>query len=337
MDLRQLGEFGLIREINKQFSVTDPKVFKGIGDDAAVTELDNKSYLLSTTDTLIEDVHFSLTYISPFLLGQRSVSVSLSDIAAMGGTPEYLLVSLALPEKLEAEFVALLYKGIKKQIESFSVKLIGGNTSFSPDKIVITTFVLGVVPKKEVACRDGAKEGDFVYVTGTLGDSALGLKVLQSLKGDNIESSPYCEAIMAHLNPIPRLEMGRALAKKGSVSAMIDVSDGLLQDLRHLTEESNMGARIEASKIPTSPAFKKYLKKNPEDNVLSFAGGEDYELLFTSPPSLAGEVNKVAKNLSCQVSCIGEIVPSKEGVKVLDEEGCPLTFEKRGFDHFIKE
>ena len=143
------------------------------------------------------------------------------------------------------------------------------------------------------------------------------------------------EAIMAHLNPIPRLEMGRALVKKGLVSAMIDVSDGLLQDLRHLTEESNMGARIEASKIPTSPTFKKYLKKNPEDNVLSFAGGEDYELLFTSPPSLADEVNKVAKKLSCQVSYIGEIVPSKEGVKVLDEAGCPLTFEKRGFDHFI--
>ena len=335
MDLRELGEFGLIREINKQFSVTDPKVLKGIGDDAAVTELDNKSYLLSTTDTLIEDVHFSPAYTSPFLLGQRSVSVSLSDIAAMGGKPEYLLVSLALPKKLEAEFVTLLYNGIKKQIESFSVKLIGGNTSFSPDKIVITTVVLGVVPKKEVVCRDGANEGDFLYVTGTLGNSALGLKVLEGLKGGNIESSPYGEAVMAHLNPVPRLEMGRTLAKKGLPSAMIDVSDGLLQDLKHLTEESNMGAWIEASKVPTSPIFKKHLRKNPEDNVLSFTGGEDYELLFTSAPSLADEVNKVAKKLSCQVSCIGEIVSSKEGVKVLDEEGSPLTFEKRGFDHFI--
>lgn len=334
MNLRELGEFGLIGEIIKQFPQTNPKVLKGIGDDAAVTELDDKNYLLSTTDTLIEDVHFSLTYISPFLLGQRSVSVSLSDIAAMGGTPKYLLVSIALPQKTEAEFVTLVYKGVKEQIESFSVELIGGNTSFSPDKIIISTFLLGVVPKREVVCRDGAKEGDIVYATGTLGDSALGLKILQRFKGHDFESSPYREAIMAHLQPVPRVEMGRSLAKKRLATAMIDVSDGLLQDLKHLTEDSNMGARIEASKIPISPTFKKHLRKNPEDKVLSFAGGEDYELLFTSPPSFADKVERVAKKLSCQVSCMGEIIPSKEGVKVLDDNGMPLSFKEEGFNHF---
>ena len=194
--------------------------------------------------------------------------------------------------------------------------------------------MIGQVPKREVILRDGAKEGEIVYFTGTLGDSALGLKILKGFKGQDFESSPYREAIRAHLEPKPRVKIGRALAEKGLATAMIDVSDGLLQDLKHLTEESNMGARIEASKIPISPTFKKHLRKNPEDNVLSFAGGEDYELLFTSPPSFADKVEAVAKKLSCQVSCIGEIMPSKEGVKVLDDNGMPLSFKEEGFNHF---
>jgi thiamine-monophosphate kinase len=337
MDLRDLGEFGLIREISKQFPRADPKVIKGIGDDCAVTELDDKNYLLSTTDTLIEDVHFSLQYISASLLGERSVAVSLSDIAAMGGTPHYLLISLAIPGKLESQFVTLFYEGVRKQTEPFSVELIGGNTAFSPDRVVISTFVLGIVPKGEVVYRNGASQGDLVYVTGTLGDAALGLKILKKSQRQAFENSPYGSAVKAYLKPEARLEMGRELARKGLATAMIDVSDGLLRDMRHIMQASHVGARLEFERIPRSSALKKHLGENPGDADLPMSGGEDYELLFTSPHSLAHDVEEAARELSCQVSCIGKVVPSKEGLTVIDEKGKSIAFKKEGFDHFKQE
>ncbi|MFQ5900115.1 MAG: thiamine-phosphate kinase [Thermodesulfobacteriota bacterium] len=333
MNLKELGEFGLIKKIAEGISFSGREVIRGIGDDTAVTQPDSDGYLLSTVDTLIEDVHFSLTYTSPSLLGRKAVTASLSDIAAMGGTPKYILVSIAIPDNIESEFISLLYKGIKEQAGPYGVRIIGGDTTSSPERLVISIFMLGDVPGGQAIFRDGAQEGDRIYVTGTLGDSALGLKILKEGASD-IDDSPYREVILAHIDPQPRVAVGRTIAEREIATAMIDISDGLLKDLKHITEESRVGARIEFSRLPTSDVLKRYLIEAPEDKTLPLTGGEDYELLFTSPPSLSCKVEETAKELGCPCSYIGDIVSLSKGVTVMDEDERPIFFKYEGFDHF---
>ncbi|MFQ5901701.1 MAG: thiamine-phosphate kinase [Thermodesulfobacteriota bacterium] len=337
MDIRKLGESGLIKEIAQEISFSDPKVIMGVGDDAAVTEVESNEYLLSTVDTLIEDVHFSLYYTSASLLGRKAVTVSLSDIAAMGGTPNYILVSIAIPDKIESNFVSLLYKGIKEQADSYSVRVIGGDTLSSPDKLIVSIFMLGKVSRRQVVFRNGAKEGDKIYVTGTVGDSALGLKILKQgchYNGLDIDKSPYRQATLAHIDPKPRVEIGKVLAERGLATAMIDISDGLLKDMRHITEESGVGANIYLSKLPLSTALKKHLVETPEDLTLPLSGGEDYELLFTSSPSLSYKVEATSRELRCPISYIGDIVSPTKGTNVIGKDGKNILIKYEGFDHF---
>lgn len=334
MELKELGEFGLLKKLSGQFKSTHPRVIKGIGDDTSVTVQDETKYLLCTTDTLVEDIHFSLKHTSSYNLGKKAVSISLSDIAAMGGAPTFLLTSIILPAGTPVDFINLLYKGIKERADEFAVALIGGNTSASPEKIVITTIMLGEVPKDQVIFRKGASAGDVIYVTGRLGDSSLGLKIWKE-KDDKIITDPFLkDAMLAHIDPFPRVREGRKLAEKKLATSMIDISDGLISDLRHIAEESMVGAKIWLDKIPISTALKRWLVDHPADITLSLSGGEDYELLFTAPKTNTPMIENLAKELGIPITQIGEIVPQEYGISVLDDKGGVFQPPSNGFEHW---
>lgn len=338
MEIRELGELYLVKKLTGQFTPGHPRVVKGIGDDASVTIQDNSKYLLCTTDTLVEDTHFSLQYTSPRSLGRKAVSISASDIAAMGGTPMFLFTSIILPPSTPIDFIDLLYKGIKERAHEFDVALIGGNTSSSPDKIIINTTILGEVPKGEAIFRKGASVGNMIYVTGRLGDSGLGLKLLkESQKSKNKSKNLKNKAILKHIDPLPRVREGRELAKKKLATSMIDVSDGLISDLKHITEESGIGAEIWLKKLPVSAGFKKWLKGHPQDITLALSGGEDYELLFTAPKGNAAKIDALSMKLGIPITHIGEIVPKGCGITVLDEKGDIFHLADEGFEHFKTE
>jgi len=334
MELKELGEFGLLKKLSGQFKSTHPRVIKGIGDDTSVTVQDETKYLLCTTDTLVEDIHFSLKHTSSYNLGKKAVSISLSDIAAMGGAPTFLLTSIILPASTPVDFINLLYKGIKERADEFAVALVGGNTSASPEKIVITTIMLGEVPKDQVIFRKGASAGDVIYVTGRLGDSSLGLKIWKE-KDDKIITDPFLkDAMLAHIDPFPRVREGRKLAEKKLATSMIDISDGLISDLRHIAEESMVGAKIWLDKIPISTALKRWLVDHPSEITLSLSGGEDYELLFTAPKTNTPMIENLAKELGIPITQIGEIVPQEYGVSVLDDKGGIFQPPSNGFEHW---
>lgn len=336
MDLKDLGELDFIRKLKKDFAdSSDQRVIRGIGDDTSVTVHDAESYLLTTTDSLVQDVHFSLDYFKPASLANKALQVSLSDIAAMGGVPRFFLVSLSLPSKLPTNFVDELYDGFKASSKMYSVELVGGNTTSSGNGIVITTTVLGEVPKDEVVFRDGAKEGDKIYVTGTLGASALGLKFLkEGISGagaEGSESAVISEAVKSHLDPVPRLKAGRLLAKEKIASSMIDISDGLVMDLARLMEESGTGARIEFEALPI---YKELTKAGADLQGFALTGGEDYELLFTVSLAKAALLDEIKESLGVPVTEVGVVIARSEGVKVIGPKGKPMEFDKVGYEHF---
>jgi thiamine-monophosphate kinase len=335
MEIRELGELYLVKKLTRQFTPGHPRVVKGIGDDTSVTRQDNSKYLLCTTDTLVEDTHFSLHYTSPRNLGRKAVSISASDIAAMGGAPIFLFTSITLPPSISIDFISLLYKGIKERALEFDIALIGGNTSSSPDKIIINTTILGEVPKDQVVFRTGASVGNMIYVTGHLGDSGLGLKMLKERqKTKNKSQNLKNKAILKHINPVPRVREGRAIAKNKLATSMIDISDGLISDLRHISEESGIGATIWLEKLPISAGLKKWLTGHPQDITLALGGGEDYELLFTAPKGTAAAIDALSKKLDIPITHIGEIMPKRCGITILDEEGDIFHLANEGFEHF---
>ncbi len=328
-DLQDIGEFGLIAKIRNWTGVSRPDVVRSIGDDVAVIEMGGKA-LLITTDILIEDIHFERFWTDPFLLGRKALAVNLSDIAAMGGIPKYFLISIGLPKHLSFSFISLFYRGLKEEARRFRVDLVGGDTSLS-QKIIINICLIGEGKKGDLLFRNGAKAGDDLYVSGTLGDAALGLKILRS-KG--LRKKPR-GLIERHLSPTPRIELGQALAGKHVASAMIDVSDGLLSDTNHILEESKVGARIWEDRIPLSSLYRRWVRtysKNPYQIALS--GGEDYELLFTASPKMRAGILSLARSLNIPITRVGEILPEKEGFHLIRKEGKEIPLHRLGFDHF---
>ena len=281
MELKKIGEFGLINSIARLAPGAPADIIRGIGDDAAVIALDKTRRLLFTTDTLIESIHFETSFTSPYLLGKKSLAVNLSDIAAMGGTPHSFVVSLSIPPGVTYEFIKKFYAGIYAQAKKFNVSLVGGDTTASPDKLVITISLLGAARAGEVIYRHGARTGDAIYVTGFLGDAALGLSLLKKKKA----GSSVNYLVKRHLDPVPRVAQGREIARRSVASSMIDVSDGLLADLRHILDESSVGARLRLDQVPLSPRYCKTLQRGCADYYsAALCGGEDYELLLTVPP-----------------------------------------------------
>ena len=329
MDLREIGEFGLINRIRKWTSTSDPALLKGIGDDVAVIETGEKAWLV-TTDLLIEDIHFELTWTDPFHLGRKALSVNLSDIAAMGGIPKYFLISLGVPENLPLTFISRFYRGLKDGAKRFGVDLIGGDTSLS-QKIIINICLLGEGKKGNLVFRSGARVGDNLFVSGTLGDAALGLKALQK---NGVRGSPKC-LIKKHLSPSQRIQLGQFLARYHWATAMIDVSDGLLIDTNHLLEESGVGARIWEDRIPLSKLYQKWIHSFSKSTYqFALSGGEDYELLFTAPPEMRKRILHLALSLKIPITHIGKIVPRKEGLHLIGKDGKEYSPSRLGFEHF---
>jgi len=345
-DLREIGEFGLINRIRKWITSSDPGLVQGIGDDVAVIEVGEMGakVLLVTTDILIEDIHFNRSWIDPYSLGRKALAVNLSDIASMGGTPKYFLISIGLPKNFSLSFVSSFYRGLKKEAKQFRVELIGGDTSLS-QKIIINICLLGEGRKRDLLFRKGARIGDDLFASGTLGDAALGLKILQEKKKmEPHGQSPWSPAagikgseglIKKHLSPCPRLELGQAIAKHHWATAMIDVSDGLLIDTSHLLEESGVGARIWEDRIPLSSPYRKWVPSFSRDPLqFALTGGEDYELLFAAPCEMRERISSLARSLRIPITRIGEILPKKEGLHIIKKDGKEYSPSRLGFEHF---
>lgn len=329
--LQQLGEFGLIREIKRWITPSNPDLIQGIGDDVAVVQF-GREYLLLTTDVLIEDIHFERIWTNPYLLGKKSLAVNLSDIAAMGGIPKYFLISLGVPQTLSFTFISNFYRGLKEEAKKFDVDLIGGDTSLSK-KLMINICLIGQGKREKLIFRKGAEVGDDLYVSGTLGDAALGLKFL---KDKRMKKKPK-RLIERHLVPTPRIELGQALAQQRLAHAMIDISDGLLSDTRHLLEESKVGARIWEERLPLSKNYCQWVRQYfKEPYQLALRGGEDYELLFTAPKKVRAKISSVSHSLGVPITRIGEIIPEDDGLQLIQKDGKIEVPARLGFDHFLK-
>ncbi len=332
MKVSELGEFGLIDLLAKMVSSSQnnqsepcQQLIIGIGDDAAVWHGD-ASTQLATIDALIQDVHFSLRIISWKELGWKALAVNLSDIAAMGGVPGYALVSLALPGDTEVEDVAALYEGMIELAQQFEVAIVGGDTCQAP-VVSITVTVLGSIKGEHVLSRSAARPGDKVAVTGYPGSAAAGLEMLTNKLQFAPEVTTYLRD--SFLRPLPRIAEGQLLVEQG-VTTAIDISDGLLSDLRQICKASQVSARVEVDRLPVQSMVRDNFGKRALELALS--GGEDYELLFTAGAEV---INKVRGEAPCPVTMIGEITAGKPGeVSLFDTNGNPFNLREAGWEHF---
>lgn len=335
----RLHEFRLIERLRRAFGRTGPGVVRGIGDDAAIIAPPRSRELVLTTDLLVEGVHFDLRTTSIEDVGYKAAIANLSDIAAMGARPEYALVSIALPATWTAPQVLRLYRGITGACRPYGVALIGGDTSASRDGLFLNLTVTGSVPAGAALTRSGARPGDLLYVTGTLGDSLAGLALLSRSRNRNVTrlmTSRDRQFLLArHRRPIAHPRLGQALSAHRLASAAIDVSDGLSGDLRHLCEQSRVGAEIEASALPLSPALLAYARSAGADPVtLALQGGEDYELLFAVPPAKRRMLHRLARRTGHRVTRIGMIRPRAFGVRLRETTGRLRRLPVTSYVHF---
>lgn len=353
-----MTEFEWIDQLKKRFSLkTFPKtkadkIFSdsltqsllGIGDDCTVlpslspslsptassTEKQNEESLLISTDLLVEGVHFVLDWFSLEELGWKAVAVNLSDIASMGGIPLYIWVCIAIPPKIPLKGLDSFYTGIEKITQKYEVSLLGGDTSKSLDSLFISITILGKSLSHEVLTRSSAKANDWIYVTGTLGDSSAGLSILKDSSSAKNDHDPKIqELIHRHKMPKPRIQEMLNLKKKYRIHSAIDLSDGISGDLRHITKQSQVGAEIYWEKLPLSNPFKnKVPRKEWETHVLH--GGEDYEILFTSPEEI--DPLFLNENYSLMVHKIGRILNQEGNVFIRD--GKRISLVPKSYEHF---
>ncbi len=310
-------ELELIQRIRKAAARSGERPALGIGDDCAVLDLPRGHEILVTTDFTLEGVHFRREWHPPDSVGHRCLTRGLSDIAAMGGIPRSAFLSLALPSELPQPWVDDFIAGLLKLARRYSVTLAGGDTAQSPDGILADIIVVGAVPTGKAILRSGAHPGDIIYVSGTLGASVATLQELRS--GKKLRPSAH----LRHFYPEPRIAIGKFLREKQLASAMIDTSDGLSTDLRHICDESRVGAIIEAAALPALP----------DDHALQFAlhGGEDYELLFTVPPTRANKIP--AKIAGVPITRIGQITRSRQ-INLQTPYGKARPLPSGGWQHF---
>jgi len=337
-ELKKSGEFDLIKRFSSRLKFRSPRVKIGIGDDCAVYSGITGKYQIVSTDALIENVHFKLSTTSPKLLGRKALSVNISDIAAMGGTPHLALVTLGIPNTLPVKILDGLYQGMNEVCEKYQIEIAGGDTTVSPRHLFINITIVGEAKKKQLLTRSGACPGDKIFITGTPGESALGLQLLSSPRKKWKGNLKYQKKmIQAHLDPVPRLPESQKLVKSSArITSMIDVSDGLAQDLRHICKASNVGAELRQEWLPVSRELESLASLNKLTTLdYIMAGGEDYELLFTLKSEDVRKLTSQFKNAKTPVTQIGEVTAHSQKVVLLNRDGKPKSLEKfLGFDHF---
>jgi thiamine-monophosphate kinase len=303
-----MNEFELIQNYFN-WPLSDPGIELGIGDDAAIFNLDSGYQLVTTTDTLSEGVHFFKND-SPEDIAYKSLAVNLSDIAAMGATAKCFTLALTLP-KLDEIWLKQFSQSLKQTSKKYNVSLIGGDTTRGPLNITIT--MMGVVETSKAIKRSGARNGDNIYVSGEIGDAALCLKKI------NAGERPHKAELIKLNRPIPRIELGSAL--KGIANSCIDISDGLEQDLSHIIKASKVGAMVDIQELPLSQSMIKYIESN-DDWALPLCGGDDYELCFTAPENFNSEIINIAEFCKIKITKIGVINDSKDlKIKGYDGQG----------------
>ncbi|MDD2689429.1 MAG: thiamine-phosphate kinase [Candidatus Omnitrophica bacterium] len=298
MLISKIGEFGLIERFRKSIK-TDSSVVVGSGDDCAVIKFSKDKYQLFTCDMLVEGVDFTLRD-KPELIGRKALAVSISDIAACAGEPTHCLISLGLPKSLPLRLLDRITRGIFSEAGKYRINILGGDLSRA-DKLVIDVSMLGMVKKKGLVLRNGAKTGDFIFVTGSLGGSIRG----------------------KHLSFAPRLKEAKFLVNNFKVNSMIDISDGLAADLGHILKASNAAAVIYEDLIP--------LSKDAKNLSEALFMGEDFELLFTLSRS---DARKLLNKKDSRFRCIGQITAKKYGIRLIDKNGRERNLKPRGFTHF---
>lgn len=344
-----MNEFDFINKVRErvQQQPSSPGLIRGIGDDAAVLKSFTSGDFAISTDLLVEDVDFRRETTRPELLGHKALAVSLSDIAAMGARPRWALLSLGVPKAVWGEDVLdSFYAGFFQLANRYDVTLIGGDVSRTPDKIVVDSIVIGETPKTGAVFRSGARPGDQIFVTGFLGDAAAGLRLLEhgarlqsqplAERSENVaqsnESRPIDYLLLRHLQPEPRVGWGILLGEQQLATAMIDISDGLSSDLKHLCDESGVGALVDASQIPIDPLVTELSGRRALDPLmLALHGGEDFELLFTVRSEMVGKLPKRVDGVS--LTRIGAIREAGQGVQI-SEGSRTWKLEPGGWEHF---
>jgi thiamine-monophosphate kinase len=319
------GEFDLIARYFNRYRTARRDVQLGIGDDCALLTVAEKQLLAVSTDTLVEGIHFLKT-IDPADLGYKALAVNLSDLAAMGADPAWVSLALTLPE-VNTEWLEAFSDSLFEQLNYYGMQLIGGDTTRGPLSMTLT--IQGLIPVERALTRGGASVGDWIFVTGSLGDSAAGLALLlDQLTVDNAEHRDTL--LQRHLRPTPRILQGQAL--RGLATSAIDISDGLISDLKHVLTASGCGARIDLDALPLSEAL---LGSVEGDQALKWAltGGEDYELCFTVPEINRGALDVALSHLGVDFTCVGQMAPLSEGITFL-RSGEPVELDWQGFDHF---
>ncbi|MFO7774609.1 MAG: thiamine-phosphate kinase [Candidatus Hydrogenedentota bacterium] len=321
--VEDIGEFKLIERLARYLPST-PTVVEGIGDDCAVVRLFGRQ-LMITSDLSVENTHFQCNYANPEEIGWKVAASSLSDIAAMGGTPLFALTSLSCPRDTSVSFLEQMYQGISNLLSRYGVVVIGGDTTRSAELLSIDITVLGEVSGNRFLRRRGAQIGDLLTVTGMLGDSAAGLDALRHARDAH-------QLKQAHLRPRPRILEGLWLSGRPQVHAMLDISDGLVQDAAHLAKPGRLGVNVDPSRLPLSDPLKEYCERWGLDPIeTALRGGEDYELLFATD---SGECTQIMhafrQEFRTPITVIGEFTDAWTGVRIQGEKR-----ESGGYDHFV--
>lgn len=315
------SEFELIERFVRRFGRHAPGLVLGPGDDCAILRPPPGQDLLATVDALVEGVHFDLAWARAVEVGHKALAVSLSDLAAMGGSALGFLVAIELPPA-RVSLVDGLARGMARLAARPGAFLAGGNFSRA-EKLALTVTALGACPKGKALTRSGARKGDLIFLSGAVGDAALGLLRLREGRRDALSR--------AQLAPVPRLRAG-VLAREQGATAAIDLSDGLVQDLGHLCRASGVGARVDTARLPLSPAFLRAARERKDPLGLALTGGEDYALLFTAPPSRARRLAAVFAREKEPLALVGEC--TRAGLSIVAPDGRPLRLSRSGWDHF---
>ena len=340
-DISQLGEFGLIDHLTKNFSVSQNTTIKGIGDDAAVISADGSKQIVVTTDLLVEGVHFDLSYMPLKHLGYKAVIVNLSDVYAMNAKAEQITVSIAASNRFPVEALEELYAGIETAGKLYNVDVVGGDTTSSNKGLLISITAIGQAEKETITYRNGAKENDLLVVTGDLGAAYLGLQVLEREKEVfkvNPNSQPdldgYTYLIERQLKPEARKDIAKLLADlEVAPTAMIDISDGLSSEILHICKQSKVGCNLYEDKIPLDPQVISTCEEfNLDSTMVALSGGEDYELLFTISPE---DFPKIKANP--HLSVIGHMTLEQEGVHLVTRANTKIPLIARGWNALEKE